>query len=208
MSVEELVEIEQNYIEEHVNFPIIPGFNDCDVDDDLDFLRRGDIKRHFNGIREETSTELKRKGLNDFEILMLICFVGNLSYAFRYDNYENKPVPIPEMCAGLDSVLNKAPIYSQEGNLYRVCTDDDKLDFHLGEEYRFPHYLTTTKSLWQVNDNKYIITPKKNETNARCVYELRNHGEEYQVTFKRGTTFVITGIEDDGEYKKIYMTEL
>ena len=208
MSVEELVEIEQNYIEEHVNFPIIPGFNDCDVDDDLDFLRRGDIKRHFNGIREETSTELKRKGLNDFEILMLICFVGNLSYAFRYDNYENKPVPIPEMCTGLDSVLNKAPIYSQEGNLYRVCTDDDKLDFHLGEEYWFPHYLTTTKSLWQVNDNKYIITPKKNETNARCVYELRNHGEEYQVTFKRGTTFVITGIEDDGEYKKIYMTEL
>ena len=208
MSIEELIEIEQNYIKAQADSPIIPGLNDCDNDDDLDFLQRGDIKRHFDGIRQETKAELKRKGLSDFEILMLICFVGNLSYAFRYDNYEDKPTPIPEMCDGLDSVLNKVPIYSEEGTLYRVCTNDDKLDFYLGEEHLFPHYLTTTKSLWQIKDNLYIITPKKDETNARCIYELRNHGNENQVTFKRGTAFVITGIEDDGEYKKIHMTEL
>lgn len=208
MSVEELIVIEQNHIEELANSPIIPGFNSCDMDDDLDFLRRGDIKRHFNGISQETMTELKRIGLNDFEILMLVCFVGNLSYAFRYDNYEDKPSPIPEMCAGLDSVLNKAPKYSDDGVLYRFCTADDELDFHIGEEHKFPHYLTTTKSHWRNHDNMYIISPKKDETNARCIYELRNHGEEYQVTFKRGTSFLITGIEEDGEYRKIYMTEL
>lgn len=208
MSIEELIEIEQNYIKAHSNSLKIPGLNDCDKDDDLDFLQRGDIKRHFDGIRQDTKAELKRKGLSDFEILMLICFVGNLSYAFRYDNYEDKPTPIQEMCDGLDSVLNKAPIYSEEKKLYRFCTDDDKLDFHLGEEHRFPNYLTTTKSLWRTNDNMYIITPKKDETSARCIYELRNHENENQVTFKRGTTFVITGIEDDGENKKIYMTEL
>ena len=74
MSIEELIEIEQNYIKTHADSPIIPGLNDCDKDDDLDFLQRGDIKRHFDGIRQETKAELKKKGLSDFEILMLIRF--------------------------------------------------------------------------------------------------------------------------------------
>lgn len=58
----------------------------------------------------------------------------------------------------------------------------------------------------------YIITPKKECTNARSIYKLQNHGNENQVTFKRDSSFKITKVElyknNNGEYKRIYMEEI
>lgn len=70
-----------------------------------------------------------------------------------------------------------------------------------------PHYITTTKDNWKWNTNEYIITPKKEGTNARSLYKLINHGNENQVSFKRGTKFKITKIKT-GKRKLIYMVEL
>jgi len=211
MRVDELIEIEQKYIEEHQDFLMVINdygeFEEANLNDDLEFLQRGEIKKHYDGIRKETMEVLRNKGLSDFEILMLICFVGNLSFAFRWYSYDDKPTPIIEMCNGLDSVLDKAPAFKGD-ILYRSCTPDDMFDFHVGETYTFQHYLTTTKDNWAVHDNMYIITPKTENTNARSIYELINKNGEGQVTFKKGTSFEIKSIEDKGNYKYFYLKEI
>ena len=66
--------------------------------------------------------------------------------------------------------------------------------------------MTTTKSNWDKDTHVYIITPKSVDSNARSIYKLYNKANENQVTFKRGTSFKITKIEE-GDYKKIYMEE-
>ena len=136
-----------------------------------------------------------------------MCFEGYLSYVFKWNSYENRKNPIPEMCAGLDRVLYKSPIYDEDNILFRFCTSDDKVDFKVGDIYEFPHYLTSTKDNWDKETDKYIITPKETGTNARSIYKLYNHAKENQVTFKRNTKFRITKIEQN-EYKSIYMEEV
>ena len=138
---------------------------------------------------------------------MFECFVGCVSHAFKWNSYENRNSPIPEMCDGLDRVLDKTPIYDEGNVLYRFCTIDDKADFQVGEIYHAPHYITTTKDNWKHKTNVYIITPKKEGTSARSLYKLYNHGNENQVTFKRGTNFRITKIKE-GKRKIIYMEEI
>ena len=100
-------------------------------------------------------------------ILMIKCFLGGVSHAFKWSSYENRNSPIPEMCDGLDRVLDKAPIYDEGKVLYRFCTIDDRADFQVGEIYHAPHYITTTKDNWKHKTNVYIITAKKDETNER-----------------------------------------
>jgi len=208
MTVQELLEIEKKYIDEHKDAPWV--FNEVgelepsNMKDDIVFLSKGYIKKH-NNIKPEMKQFLSEKGLNDFEILMLMCFVGYLSYAFRWNSYD-KSYPIPEMCEGLDNVLEKCPIYNEGNFLYRFCTPDDDVDFNEGDLYQAPHYVTTTKNNWDKDTHVYIITPKSVDTNARSIYKLYNKANENQVTFKRGTCFKITKIEE-GNYKKIYMEE-
>ena len=173
---------------------------------DISFLEKGYIEKH-NHIKPEKKKKLAEKGLTDFETLMLMCFEGFLSYAFKWDSYNNKNTPIPEMCEGLDKVLDKSPVYNEDGVLYRFCTDDDQVDFQEDDIYEAPHYVTTTKDDWGKDTDMYIITPKSKGTNARSLYKLHNHGNENQVTFKRGTKFRITKVEN-GNRKKIYMEEI
>jgi hypothetical protein len=110
------------------------------------------------------------------------------------------------MCEVLDIVLEKSPVYDEGNVLYRFCTSDDKVNFKEGEIFRAPHYVTTTKSNWEKDTDVYVITPKSIGTNARSIYKLYNKANENQVSFKRGTSFKITKIEQ-GKYKKIYMEE-
>lgn len=210
MTVEKIIEIEKNYINEHKNVHYV--YNEmgelvpANMDEDISFLEKGYIERH-NHIKPEKKKKLAEKGLTDFETLMLMCFEGFLSYAFKWDSYNNKNTPIPEMCEGLDKVLDKSPVYNEDGVLYRFCTDDDKVDFQEDDIYEAPHYVTTTKDDWGKDTDMYIITPKSKGTKARSLYKLHNHGNENQVTFKKGTTFRVTKVEN-GNRKKIYMEEI
>lgn len=209
MTVQELIEIERKYREVHKNDSwIINEVGElelADINDDIVFLQKGYIAKH-NCIRPEMRKDLADKGLNDFEILMLICFLGYLSYVFRWNSYNDRKSPIPEMCEGLDMVLKKCPVYNEGNVLYRFCTSDDRIDFKEGDLYQTPHYVTTTKDNWDKDTHLYVITPKSVGTNARSIYKLYNKANENQVTFIRGTRFMITKIEE-GKYKKIYMKE-
>lgn len=210
MTVQELIDIENKYREEYKDVPYV--FNEvgeyepANMNDDVAFLCKGFIQQHSH-ITDDTKNMLAEKGLTDFEMLMLMCFVGYLSYAFRWNSYNDKKSPIPEMCKGLDMVLEKSPVYDEGNVLYRFCTSDDKVDFKEGDLYEAPHYVTTTKSNWDKDTHVYFITPKSVGTNARSIYKLYNKANENQVTFKRGTLFKITKIEGE-KYKKIYMEEV
>ncbi len=210
MTAQELIDIEKKYKERHNRGHLVPNqvgeFVPDNMDEDIMFLNDGYIAKHYNP-NGKTASVLKEHGFNDFEILMLNCFLGGVSHAFKWDSYECRNSPIPEMCEGLDSVLDKTPIYDEGNVLYRFCTIDDRTDFQEGEIYHAPHYITTTKDNWKHKTNVFIITPKKNETSARSLYKLINHGVENQVTFKRGTNFKITKIKE-GKRKIIYMEEI
>ena len=210
MTAQELIDIEKQYKVSHKSAHLVPNLVGESVldnmDEDIRFLNDGYIARHYNP-NGKTTSDLKKQGFDDFEILMLKCFLGGVSHAFKWDSYEDRNSPIPEMCNGLDSVLDKSPVYDEGKFLYRFCTIDDKVDFQEGEIYHAPHYITTTKDNWKHKTNVYIITPKEDGTNARSLYKLINHGGENQVTFKRGTDFRITKIKE-GKRKFIYMEEI
>lgn len=210
MTAQEIIDIEKNYKDGHSSVHLVPNhFGESvpdNMDEDIRFLNDGYIAKHYNPIGDMT-VALQKEGLSDFEILMFKCFVGGLSYAFKWNSYENRNSPIPEMCEGLDSVLDKTPMYDEGNVLYRFCTIDDRTDFEVGETFHVPHYITTTKDNWKWKTNVYKITPKAVGTNARSLYKICNHGNENQVTFKRGTNFRITKIKE-GKRKIIYMEEV
>ncbi len=164
MTAQELIDIEKKYKERHNRGHLVPNqvgeFVYDNMDEDIRFLNDGYIAKHYNPNGKTTSV-LKEHGFNDFEILMLNCFWGGVSHAFKWDSYECRNSPIPEMCAGLDSVLDKTPIYDEGNVLYRFCTIDDRTDFQEGEIYHAPHYITTTKDNWKHKTNVFIITPKR-----------------------------------------------
>jgi len=210
MTVKEIIDIEAAYLKrnKHVHYVHneVGKLESANINEDIRFLNDGYIAKHYNPDGKIT-IDLKKRGFSDFEILILKCFMGGLSHAFKWNSYENRNIPIPEMCDGLDRVLNKTPIYDEGKVLYRFCTIDDKADFQEGEIYHAPHYITTTKDNWKHKTNVYIITPQKKGTSARSIYKLTNHGGENQVTFKRGTDFRITKVKE-GKRKIIYMEEI
>lgn len=215
MTVDELIAIERKYKEEHKTIRLVRVKGESmpdNLNDDIRFLNEGYIEKHHK-IKPERKKKLAQKGLSEFEMVMLNCFLGGLSYAFKWSSYDDKESPIPEMCEGLDSVLDKSPTYDEGGKLYRLCSRDDEIFFEEGQTHTFPHYLNTTEdNNWRDDNHMYIITPKNENTNARSIYKLQNHGNENQVTFKRGTRFKITKTEshkiENVEYKRIYMKEL
>ena len=208
MTVQELLKIEKDYAGEHKNVQYV--YNEMgelvpfNMDEDINFLEKGYIERH-NHIKPDKKKKMEMNGLTDFEMLM--CFEGFLSYAFKWNSYDERNSPIPEMCEGLYNVLDKSPAYDENGMLYRFCTSDDQVDFRIGDIFEASHYVTTTKDNWGKDTSMYIITPKCCNSNARSLYKLHNHGNENQVTFKRGTKFKVTNIEE-GQRKKIHLEEV
>ena len=210
MTIEELLNIEKRYIESHKRIHMVRNevgeLVPSNIDEDINFLEKGYIERH-NHIKPDKKKKLVLKGLTDYEMLMLMCFEGFLSYAFKWNSYNERNSPIPEMCEGLDNVLDKSPAYDEGGVLYRFCTSDDRVDFQTEDIFEASHYITTTKDNWGKDTNMYIITPKCHNSNARSLHKLHNHGNENQVTFKRGTRFKVTKVEN-GQRKIIYMEEV
>ena len=156
------------------------------------------------------NTHFKQYGLTDVEILILRCFYGNISGAFRDDYYNGKiPAIAQEMQHVLDSLILKAPIY-QGRILYRNLTSHDPVDFQPGDIYMPSHSLTTSIEDFKRNRDSYVITTLGAEkTHAHCLYHIYNKNNELQVNFVKGTQFQIikTGEKENGN-KVIYMKEL
>ena len=79
MTVQELIDIEKKYQDNHKNDPWVYNevgeLEPSNMNDDIVFLSKGYIKKH-NDIKPETRKDLAEKGLSDFEMLILMCFVG------------------------------------------------------------------------------------------------------------------------------------
>ena len=166
--------------------------------------------------KRNLTTELKQKlsmwRLTRFEMLMLLCYMGNLSEVFDKGDPNTSPYPINEMCKAMDRVLIKAPACTSITTLYRQCRHEDITYLKKGEFVTIPHYLTTSINNWNQPNNQLIIKPKKDGTNAKALYKMRNKNNEFQVTFKRGTTFLVEEVQpfemDGTVYKRILMNEI
>ena len=176
--------------------------------DPLSFLG----KKPFQTFQHNNIDKENRYGLTDVEKMILTCFLGNISYAFRDDNYCGEvPDIVREMQTVLNSIIEKAPKY--KGNtLYRFTKTGDKTNFDIGDIYQPLQSLTATTEDWEQNRSDiYVIkTLPENETKAHSLYLIHYHSNETQVNFLRGTSFKITDIEpiEGTEYKRIFMSEI
>lgn len=215
ITVDELLRIESDYMEKQRTIPKIiteeHGLVSANYNDKLFFFNQNHVTIQARNLTYSLKHELSKWQLTKFEMLMLLCYQGNLSEVFDYGDPFTSPFPVNEMCKALDIVLIKAPTCT-DTPLYRQHRKNDVIDFREGEIRTFPSYLTTSIKNWNHPCHQLIITPNISHTNARTLYKIRNDKGEYQVTFKRGTSFLVEKVEpfeeDDVKYKRIWMKEL
>lgn len=215
ITVDELLGFEANYIDEQKTIPMIrteeQGLVPANYNDKLFFLNKGHVAIQACNLTNELKHELSKWQLTKFEMLMLLCYQGDLSIVFDNGDPCKSPFPINEMCKALDTVLIKAPLCT-DTPLYRQHRKNDVVDFKEGEIRTFTSYVTTSIKNWNQPCHQLIITPNFSRTDAKALYKIRNDKGEYQVNFKRGTSFLIEKVEsfeeDDIEYKRIWMKEL
>ena len=180
--------------------------------DPIDFLRQRPFQREYDSIcyKKELTKEYD---LNDSELTMLGLFIMHHSRFFRDDYYsDGVPEIAQNMFEVLDSVVSKAPV-THSTTLYRFCVNEDRHDMKVGDIITVPHNLTCTTERWDRRDNSiYIITTLPHDkTRAHDVYRMYPHNErEKQVNFLRGSSFLITNIDniEGTKYHKFYMSEI
>ena len=91
----------------------------------MSFLR----KKPFQTFQHNNIDKENNYGLTDVEKMIFTCFIGDISYAFRDDDYCGEvPEIVREMQTVLNSIIEKAPKY--KGNtLYRFTKAGDKTNF-------------------------------------------------------------------------------
>lgn len=211
ITVDELLGFEANYIDEQKTIPMIRTEEQGLVPANYNDLNKGHVAIQACNLTNELKHELSKWQLTKFEMLMLLCYQGDLSIVFDNGDPCKSPFPINEMCKALDTVLIKAPLCT-DTPLYRQHRKNDVVDFKEGEIRTFTSYVTTSIKNWNQPCHQLIITPNFSRTDAKALYKIRNDKGEYQVNFKRGTSFLIEKVEsfeeDDIEYKRIWMKEL
>lgn len=215
ITVDELLKIEAKYIEKQKTIPKIltekQGIVPANYNDALFFFNQNHIAIQASNLTNELKHELSKWQLTKFEMLMLLCYQGDLFEVFEDGDTLKSLYPINEMCKALDTVLIKAPICT-DSPLYRQHRNNDVVDIKEGEIRTSFSYLTTSTKNWDQPCHQLVITPRPNSTNTKALYKMRNEKGEYQVTFRRGTSFYIEKVESfkkDGiVYKRIRMKEL
>ena len=206
ITAEELVKMEKEYNEKHLDYA-----RDHYIDN-LSFFAQKHIRVQYRILSDELKHELSKWQLTKFEMLMLLCYQGDLYEVFDKGDSIISQYPVNEMCKALDSVLIKAPSCTEVSVVYRQHKSNNVLDFKKGETRTFESYLTASINNWNQPRHQLIITLNRDNTNAKSLYKMRNDKGEFQVTFKQGTTFYIENVEtfyDDGEeYRRIWMKEL
>lgn len=215
ITVDELLRIEANYIDEQKNIPLIhteeQGLVPANYNYKLSFFNQGHIAIQASNLTNDLKQDLSKWQLTKFEMLMLLCYQGDLSAVFDNGDPLSSPYPINEMCKALNIVHIKSPT-NTDTPLYRRHRKNDVVDFREGEIRTFSSYLTTSTKYCNQPCHQMIITPNLDHTNAKALYKMRNDKGEYQVNFKRGTSFLIEKVEtfegDGAKFKRIWMKEL
>jgi hypothetical protein len=216
ITAENLVKMELDYIEKQKYVPSVidefEGLVPANHNDVLYFFLQKHINIQYRNLTKELKHELSRWQLTKFEMLMLLCYLGDLYEVFDKGNPKTSSFPVNEMCKGLDTVLIKAPSCTEVPVVYRQHKSNNVLDFKKGETRFFESYLTA--SIYNCNQHRHqlIIILNIDNTKAKSLYKIRNDKGEFQVTFMRGTAFYIENIEsfyDEGEqFRRIWMKEL
>ena len=213
ITVEKILRLESDYFHYHkIGNNVISKDNHLLDTYDRLFMERF-ISTHNKDLTKELKLQLSKWKLTSFEMLMLLCYLGNLSVFFDRGNTKTSPYPINKMCNALDCVLTKAPACHEVQIVYRQCSwHDDVEGLTKGKIFTPKSYLTTSIDNWNRDNNQLVITLNPKITNAKSLYILRDKLGEKQVTFKKGSKFEVTDIKyfqtDDGEFKRFYMKEL
>lgn len=215
ITIDELLRIEADYIEKQKTTPKIlteeQGIVPANYNDKLFFFNQNYIAIQARNLTNELKHELSKWQLTKFEMLMLLCYQGDLWEVFDNGDPYSSPYPVNQMCKALDTVLIKAPTCAKTP-LFRQHRRNDVVNFKEGEIRTFYSYLTTSIKNRNQPSHQLVIIPNLSNTNAKALYMIRNDKEEYQVNFMRGSSFLIEKIEtfeEDGvEYKRIWMKEL
>ena len=216
ITTEELLKMELEYIEKQKNVPRknddLEGLRPAYFKDVLYFFMQKHINIQYRNLTNLLKHELSKWQLTKFEMLMLLCYQGDLYELFDKGDPMKSQYPINEMCKAFDSVLIKAPSCTEVPVVYRQNKSNNVLDFKNGETRTFSSYLTASINNWRQSRHQLIITLNMNNTKAKSLYKMRNDKGEFQVTFMRVTTFYIENVEsfyeDDKEYRRIWMKEL
>ena len=167
-------------------------------------------------LSEEKQKSLKEYKITDIEYLAVLLLCGNQAKLFQKCRIEKRIPNELELALSslLDSVLEKMPP-SEFECLVRYDCYSDISNYKENEIITIDYYLTTTIKDMSVADTKiiWVITPlPKNETNARCIYPIRDiEGvPEYQINFIRETKFKIDRIKpvESESYFLMYVTEV
>lgn len=216
ITVENLVKMELEYIEKQKDVPSIidefAGLVPANHNDMLFFFMKKHIFTQERNLTNQLKHELSRWQLTKFEMLMLLCYQGDLYDVFDKGDPMTSQYPINEKCKAMDSVLIKAPSCTEVPIVYRQHKSNNVWEFKKGEICFFESYLTASIKKSNQHRHQLIITLNKDNTNAKSLYIIRNDKNEFQVTFKRGTSFYIENIEsfydDDEQFRRIWMKEL
>ena len=216
ITAENLVKMELEYIEMQKYVPSIidefEGLVPANHNDVLFFFMQKHINIQYRNLTNRLKHELSKWQLTKFEMLMLLCYQGDLYELFDKGDPMKSPYPINEMCKALDTVLIKAPSCTEVPVVFRQHKSNNVLDFKKGETRTFVSHLTASINNCNQHRHQLIITLNKDNTNAKSLYKIRNDKGEFQVTFMRGTNFYIDNIKlfyDDGEeFRRIWMKEL
>ena len=150
ITVDELLRIEDDYIKQQRTIPKIhtkeQGLVPANYNDKLFFFNQRHIAIQASNLTNDLKQNLSKWQLTKFEMLMLLCYQGDLWAVFDNGDPLNSPYPINEMCKALDTVLIKAPT-CKETPLYRRHRQNDVVDFREGEIRAFSSYLTTSTKL-------------------------------------------------------------
>lgn len=212
LTVEELLKMENDYICHHrIGNSIIEKNHPRYYFYEGLFCSRH-ISTQNRNLSNDYKHELSKWQLTKFEMLMLLCYLDNLSEYFDKGTPKSSPYPVNEMCKAMDSVLMKTPSEIDAPVLYRQCRSDNVNGFKKGVIRIFEDYLTTSLDNWNQDNHQFVIIPNKDFTRAKALYKLRNRTGENQVTFLRNTIFEVTDTEtfqrEDSIYKRIYMREI
>ena len=148
ITAENLVKMELDYIEKQKYVPSVidefEGLVPANHNDVLYFFLQKHINIQYRNLTKELKHELSRWQLTKFEMLMLLCYLGDLYEVFDKGNPKTSSFPVNEMCKGLDTVLIKAPSCTEVPVVYRQHKSNNVLDFKKGETRFFESYLTAS----------------------------------------------------------------
>lgn len=150
-------------------------------------------------------------GLTELETLLVRTLLADISELYRLDAYYGSVPPfVRSICDTLNSAISKLPEYNKD--VVRRCVPEDRSDFIVGDVFSFGYCLTTSADLnWKdYSNNRYCIHSLQQNSKARAIFQVYQHGDESQVNFLQDAQFRVVEINPWGDegYKEFLMEEI